>query len=72
MGQALSDASVASGNVKLNQQIREMDVHDCQELSDCCHSQRTCQIGLSTAGGPQQQNIVVFQKIDTVPLLRHS
>jgi hypothetical protein len=56
LGQKFSDTSVASGNVKLHQQIRQTDVLDCQKLSDCRHSQRTCQIGLSTAGGPQQQN----------------
>ena len=63
LGQKLSDASVASGNVKLHQQIRQTDVLDCQELSDCRHSQRTCQIGLAAPCRSQQDDVVALLNV---------
>ena len=60
LGHELADGAVASGNLEFYQQIRESDVFHRIEPSCGSHAQGTGQIGLSAAGGAQQNDVVVL------------
>ena len=50
LGQKLTDTAVASGNMKIHQQVRKTDVLYREELSGSRHAQCADKIGLSAAG----------------------
>ena len=59
----LANRSIAPGDAEFHQKIRQTNVFHRQELPGSCHAQSTSQIGLTAAGGSQQDDIVVFMDI---------